>query len=90
MKNEQGEFLLGTALLCRAGNRTGEMKPHLGSSALATVSLGSVFIPSVLTQGHVPLLNAPVPADMFLLGMCAWQSPVGPYGGSSADLLFRK
>lgn len=83
-ENEQGEFLLSTALLCGIGNRTGEIKPCLDSSALAIVSPGSVFIPSVLIQGHLLLLNSPVPIDMFLLGMFGWQSPdhVGPYGGS--------
>lgn len=66
MKNEQGEFLLSLARLCRAGNRTEEIKPCLDSSALAIVSPGSVFIPSVLIQGRLLLLNGPVPADMFL------------------------
>lgn len=84
VKNEQGEFVLSRALLCGAGNKTVEIKPRLDSSALAIVSLGSVFIPSVLIQGHLLLLNDPVPADMFLLGMFGWQSPecVCPYGGS--------
>lgn len=35
----------------------------------------SVFIPSVLIQGHLLLLNDPVPTDVFLLGMFGWQSP---------------
>lgn len=84
VKNEQGEFLQSTVLLCRAGNRTEEIKPCLGSSALVIVSLGSVFIPSVLIQGHLLLLNDPVPTDMFLLGTFGWQNPehVGPYGDS--------
>lgn len=78
-ENEQGEFLLSTALLCGTGNGTGEIKPCLDSSALAIVSPGSVFIPSVLIQGHLFLLNSPVP-----IGMFGWQSPdhAGPYGGS--------
>lgn len=91
VKNEQGEFLLSPAVLCRAGNRTGGMKPCLDSSALGTVSLGSVFIPSVLVQGHLPLLISSAYRHV-LLGVCGWQSPEpgGPYGGSSAELMFRK
>lgn len=84
VKSEQGEFLLSTALLCGAGNRTGEIKPDLDSPSLSIVSLGSVCIPSVLVQGHFLLLNGPVPADMFVLGTFGWLSPerVGPYGGT--------
>lgn len=83
VKNERGEFLLSTALPCGAGNRTGEIKPCLVSPALAIVSPGSVFIPSVLIQGHLLLFNGPVPADVFILGRFGWLSPerVGPYGG---------
>lgn len=47
------------------------------------MSPDSVFVPSVLIQRHLLLLNGPVPTEMLVLGTFGWLSPerVGPYGG---------